>query len=750
MAEVKDQEEQETRVEETKIKEEKTLVKKPDKKRLGGLVKLLDKAIKVIIYATIFLTPLIFSPFTFDTLELPKQSFLGIMVSVGLILWLLKMVLQKSFSLRRTPLDIPILVFVGVYLISSLVSISPLVSLLGFYGRLSSSFISTIYLVVLYYLTVNNMKTDKEISGVFLSLFMSAILVALIGILQIFGIYILPSSVTQIKTFNTVGTLNAMAVFLMGVVPLGLAQSLFKKSESRISFTVSTVFMFILLILLNIQAAWLGLLAATIGIGALAIYKKSKDMNWSLLAIPGVLALLSIVFVFYSSFGVNLPKEVTLSKDRAVSQVQKVVKEKPIFGSGPETYVFNFSKHRTADMNKAPEWSLRFDKAGGEWLTILATTGILGLLSFGFVVVMALVLGIKQSINSSDTSKYLSMGLTGTVLAISVYGLFYYTNSSLSLVLWVSLALISLLSLRNKKDEAPKEIGVTSGSLEVKVFSSVFLVLLLLGSFYSIYYSTQAYGADVKYREGLELALTDEDLSKSEKALKEAIEKNGQRENYRLSLARLLLIEANIESQKENQDDVDTEKIQSLLARAIDEGKLAVNLNPMSVANWESMAVIYRNASLYATGAIDWIKATYSEAINLEPTNPILVNGLGQAYLTNKETDRAKELFSEAIALKDNFADPYFNLALAHKDAKEYDAAIAQFNKFLELVPDNEDAIKQIQEVEDIKSGKIVLDENDGSLQGRPPATEVEKESVGTNVNESVDEDEDTTDEDEE
>ena len=126
---------------------------------LNKLIKILDYALKGLIYLTIFGLPLVFSTQSYDVLSLPKLSFLAIAVLISLMLWLIRMVISRDFKMRRTPLDLPILIFGAIYFITSLISISPLTSIVGSYGSLDGSFITVILFIILYYLIVNNLCT---------------------------------------------------------------------------------------------------------------------------------------------------------------------------------------------------------------------------------------------------------------------------------------------------------------------------------------------------------------------------------------------------------------------------------------------------------------------------------------------------------------------------------------------------------------------------------------------------------------
>jgi tetratricopeptide (TPR) repeat protein len=135
------------------------------------------------------------------------------------------------------------------------------------------------------------------------------------------------------------------------------------------------------------------------------------------------------------------------------------------------------------------------------------------------------------------------------------------------------------------------------------------------------------------------------------------------------------------------------------------------------------MIIVYRNAALYATGAVDWIERSYQEALKLEPTNPVLVNGIGQVYLTKNETDKAAEYFNRAIALKKDFADPHYNLALVYKDKKEYDKAIAEMNLYIKAVPDSTEAKTELENIKKLKNNPEATTAEETSLRGQPPAT---------------------------
>jgi len=97
--------------------------------------KLLSFIVKASIYLTVFLVPLVWSPWTFESFEFPKQYVLIFLVLLGGLAWLIKMVLvDREIHLKRTPLDVPIFLFVLIAVLSSFFSADLWSSLFGNYG----------------------------------------------------------------------------------------------------------------------------------------------------------------------------------------------------------------------------------------------------------------------------------------------------------------------------------------------------------------------------------------------------------------------------------------------------------------------------------------------------------------------------------------------------------------------------------------------------------------------------------------
>ena len=103
-----------------------------------------------VVLATLFLFTNLFSE-VYDT---PKFLILAIFTGLLLILLTLKFTLTDKVVFIRTPLDIPLLLILAVGIVSTILSSSPYVSLLGNQLKIHGSLIALVVYVLFYFLIV--------------------------------------------------------------------------------------------------------------------------------------------------------------------------------------------------------------------------------------------------------------------------------------------------------------------------------------------------------------------------------------------------------------------------------------------------------------------------------------------------------------------------------------------------------------------------------------------------------------------
>lgn len=140
-------------------------------------------------------------------------------------LWLIKMVKSKTLLIKRTPLDIPILLFLASNILSTIFSIDSHTSIFGYYSRLNGGLLSIICYSLLYFALVANFEKDKAVTLIKIAVWGGAI-PAVWAIFEHFGIsfscVLLTGQVNascwvqdvQARVFSTLGQPNWLASYL--------------------------------------------------------------------------------------------------------------------------------------------------------------------------------------------------------------------------------------------------------------------------------------------------------------------------------------------------------------------------------------------------------------------------------------------------------------------------------------------------------------------------------------------------------
>ena len=89
-------------------------------------------------------------------------------------------------------------------------------------------------------------------------------------------------------------------------------------------------------------------------------------------------------------------------------------------------------------------------------------------------------------------------------------------------------------------------------------------------------------------------------------------------------------------------------------------------------------AQVYEEA-LAAQRGKRWKEAEslYQQALSFDPRHVQALNNLGVLYMTQKRSDEAMELFVKAMAIQDDYVDPYYNLACLYSQLGNVRASLS-------------------------------------------------------------------------
>ncbi len=607
--------------------------------------------------AVISLFPLFFLPVTSDFYDFNKFIFLSVATIVLTILWGVSLVIEKQVKVTRSPLGLPLL-FIAASWIASTVLRSP--------NKLDS-FINpgetgtVIVLCLFVFIATNFFKNKKEILTAVYSLMASIGVLSLITIFWGTGLAakIIPAS-PNLEFLRSViwaptGSLITTILAIAGILPL-IIVILIKDRSSRTKSLILSAFL-----LINITA---------ITVGSYRLFNPPT----------------------------GAAKPVFLSIGSSWSIALESLKTSPLLGTGPGTFTEDFTRFKPNSENSKPSWNLRFNTGFNQYLNILTTVGILGLVSYAFLVLRTFYI----------TSKAFKLPNSSIALAAGISALFIFatqlvlpgnlTTIGISFfLLTLCLAALKQLGTSMVHDSNIDIVASSSTGNHSTILAWIILALILIVSVPSSVVIYKVYLAEVLYHKALVYASQDNGKATYDTLLR-AITTNPYRDTYRLAYSQTNFLLANSIASNQNLKDEDRNTVTQLIQRAIQEAKNAVALNPNKVANAENLGNIYRNLLNFAQGADSWTIAAYQQAIVLDPLNPSLRITLGSVYYTLKNYDDAIRILQTATDLKPDFANAHYNLSLAYSQKGDYPKAVTEMQTVTQLVDSSSADFTKAQE----------------------------------------------------
>lgn len=140
--------------------------------------------------AALVLAPLFFNVYSSRVFEPDKltlvRSIALVMVGAWLIKWLEERKSDRARADRvtwRTPLVLPTVILVGLYLVTSLLSIVPRVSFMGSYQRLQGTY-TTLSYIVIFFMLLLNMRRREQLDRLVTAAVITSLPIAFYGLLQ--------------------------------------------------------------------------------------------------------------------------------------------------------------------------------------------------------------------------------------------------------------------------------------------------------------------------------------------------------------------------------------------------------------------------------------------------------------------------------------------------------------------------------------------------------------------------------------
>jgi tetratricopeptide (TPR) repeat protein/O-antigen ligase len=415
------------------------------KTRLGVFC---DKLIEAGWLAALVIVPLFFNVYSSRVFEPDKittlRSIAIVMVAAWLVktaentFWGTKQQISLSGMLRDVwqgitgvPLVMPVLALIAVYLVSTVFSVTPRVSLLGSYQRLQGTY-STFSYIIVFFMMLQGLRTREQVERVITVVVLTSIPIALYGIIQHYGLDPLPwGGDVRTRVAGNMGNAIFIAAYLIMAIPLALYRTvesfteILTAEESRfVDVLLGASYIFVVAIqaicifFTQSRGPWLGLIGGLFFFFlVLAVVRRWRWLVWA--SVASVLAVTAFLVIFnlpntpleplrsipyIGRLGRALDKEQTTSKVRLLiweGAIDMVLPHRPLerpdgardwmnplrpfVGYGPESMYVAYNRFYPPDLAHYEKRNASPDRSHNETFDSLVITGVVGFLAYMFV-----------------------------------------------------------------------------------------------------------------------------------------------------------------------------------------------------------------------------------------------------------------------------------------------------------------------------------------------------------------------------
>lgn len=425
----------------------------------------LDKFIYLIVFLvplSIPLTNILGDKISFD-LFLPTEP----MLAAVMVLYFLKYLMGQTIDIRilKHPVSLAIYFNILWILITSLTSTMPIVSVKFLIARLW-------FIIAFYFIAIEIFRSKKRMRQYIWMYLIPFIFVIFYTLVRhsTRGLLNQMASHAAVKPFYNDHTAYGMALGMLIPVIIGL-YSIYRSKMSLIQHIL-----FILLILLFFtatlfsytRATWLSLIAVA-GIWVLVLFK----IRWQYFTVLAIIAI-SLFFTFRTEIMIRLESNKQTSSGKIAEHVQsmsnvktdasnlerinrwscalRMYKEKPVFGWGPGTYMFQYAPFQIS--REKTSISTNFHTLGNahsEYLGPLAEQGLPGILSIIIIIGLTLWTGLRVYFRSHNKqARILALSVLMALLTYYIHGIMnnFLDTDKASVLFWGFTAILVALDLK--------------------------------------------------------------------------------------------------------------------------------------------------------------------------------------------------------------------------------------------------------------------------------------------------------------
>ena len=519
------------------------------------------------------LFPVFFLSFTTDAFVLPKELLLIILSSLALLIFGIKTLVDGKLRLRTSPFDIPMTLLIIISLLSAIFSADRYDALIAFAPLLFVGF--------LYFVIINIVKNQKQLLFLLATLTTGAALSAILTIFSYFKIFLLPFSYTHATFFTTFGSLLDQGIYYALILPIaGYFGYAFISSIGSGKKSGSSPF--------NANAVE-------------QPHHKKSSRSLGMFGIAFIIIAIGLGLTIYMLF--TSQKPLILPFDTGLQTAFAAISQNNVFkslliGSGFGTFLNDFTMYKPASYNANEAlWAFTFFRSSSFALELMATTGLLGIGVFFFLIYRVF----------KEKNFFLPL-----MLAI-VAALFLPFSFTLMALFFILLALFAIVCIHNN----PERFGEAEFSLLAlkrglfnsniphvqqntserkfsRIFPSIFLIIVVVLVGFPLYFVMKFTLSDLTFQESLVAESQNNGLA-TYQLQTAAIQMFPYRDIYYRSFSQTNLALANalaVNHPKNASPSAQTQKdILTLIQQSINAGRAGVTVAPATSFDWNNFII---------------------------------------------------------------------------------------------------------------------------------------------------------------
>lgn len=688
----------------------------------------LNRIITWSFYVLFFFVPLVFTSDTSELFELNKMWLTWGLAIIIVGAWIIKMAYEGKIRIQRTPLDIPILLFLLSQFISTIASLDPHTSFWGYYSRFNGGFLSLVTYIVLYYAFVTHVQKEHLMRYLYVIL-LSGVVVALWGLPSHFGYD--PTCLLfrgtfdvscwtnafqpKVRIFSTLGQPDWLSAYLGALIPLsvGLATYFWEKTKKilAIGAFATTLLFYLDFLYAKSRGGYVGLAVAMVFFIVWFIWQKGFRFSfaeWTKTIIFPLTILGFIVITFLVGTSVSqidhftLPELLKHFQPAAQTKVQTQTpspqpaspissgefggtdsskirlfvwtgaidawKHYPIFGTGVETFAYAYYLFMPPGHNLTSEFGYLYNKAHNEYLNYLATTGIVGLTTYLIMIGIFLFVAIKKlrkPYQLSSTDMLLAASFLAAYVSILISNFFGFSVVIMNVFLFLFPGFTFLFL---KKIDFEKAV-ILPKNVQANSSPSGFVwvvsgIVILIGG-YCLVTLLVFWNADKAYGLGQNYVNAG-DYQSAYQPLQQAVSLRPGEPTFQDETS---LDDAVLGAALLTQDKTATAAAQQLSQTAVQISDTLTQTHPNIVTFWKTRVRIFYALSQVNPEYLTQALTAIQKAALLAPTDAKVSYNLGLLYGQTGDYAKAITTLQNTIVLKKDYHDAYYALGLFYHTA---------------------------------------------------------------------------------